>query len=153
MLLGGFMLAFLLSCAVCVPILGVYHLITRAPVLTILTGILNFTVGVFAGALYGWFSNRKGSEKSIVWLITGSVITGIVVTTVQFAVAFDEGGVTLLAPLFWAMLGGIGAGLYQALVRPGKGKEDPKREDRFRQVIDDRGEKISETSNASQDNA
>ena len=147
------MLAFLLSCAACVPILGVYHLITRAPVLTLLTVILNLTVGVFAGAIYGWFSNRKGSEKSIVWLITGSVITGIVVTTVQFAVAFDAGGVTLLAPLFGAMLGGIGAGLYQALVRPGKGKEDPEREDRFRQVINHQGDQISDTFEADHDDS
>jgi len=147
------MLAFLLSCAVCVPILGAYHLITRVPVLAVITVILNLTVGVFAGAIYGWFANRKGLEKSIVWLITGSVISGMVVTTVQFAVAFDTGGVTLLAPLLGAMLGGVGAGLYQALVRPGKGKEDPKREDRFQQAIDDRGEKISETSTVNQDKA
>ena len=92
------MLAFLLSCAVCVPILGVYHLITRAPILVVVTGILNLTVGVFAGAIYGWFANRKGLEKSLVWLITGSVISGMVVTTAQFAVAFDAGGITLLSP-------------------------------------------------------
>ena len=140
------MLAFLLSCAVCAPIIGVYHLITRVPVLAILVGILNFTVGVFAGAMYGWFANRKGPEKRIVWLITGSVITGLVVTTAQFAVAFDAGGYGLLGPLLGAMLGGIGAGLYQALVRPGKGKEDPDREDRFQQVIDHQSDQISDTS-------
>ncbi|MCK5212305.1 MAG: hypothetical protein KAQ74_00170 [Dehalococcoidia bacterium] len=147
------MLAFLLSCAVCVPILGVYHLITRVPVLAILIVIFNVTVGVFAGAMYGWFANRKGPEKPIVWLITGSVITGIVVTTAQFAVAFEAGGFALLGPLWGAMLGGVGAGLYQALVRPGKGKEDPEREDRFCQVIDDQGDKGSKTTNANQDNA
>ena len=146
------MLAFLLSCAVCVPILGGYHLITRAPILVVATGILNLTVGVFAGAIYGWFANRKGLEKSLVWLITGSVISGMVVTTAQFAVAFDAGGITLLSPLLGALLGGVGAGLYQALVRPGKGKEDLEREGRFQQVIDDRGDELSDTSEGNQDN-
>jgi hypothetical protein len=140
------MLAFLLSCAVCVPVIGIYHLITRVPVLAILVVILNCTVGVFAGAMYGWFSNRRGEEKSVVWLITGSVITGIAVTTAQFAVAFDAGGYGLLAPLWGAMLGGIGAGIYMVLQRPGKGKEDSDREDRFQQVIDHQGDQISDTS-------
>jgi len=145
------MLAFVLSCAVCIPILGVYHLITRVPALTILIVIFDFTVGVFAGAMYGWFSNRKGAERPNAWLIAGGVITGLVVTTVQFAVAFDARGVGLLAPLWGAMLGGVGAGLYQALVRPGKGKEDQEREDRFQQVIGDQREQLSEGSDANQD--
>lgn len=140
------MLAFLLSCAVCVPVIGIYHLITRAPVLAILVVVLNCTVGVFAGAMYGWFANRRGEEKSVVWLITGSVITGMVVTTVQYAVAFEAGGFAILGPFWGAMLGGIGAGIYMVLERPGKGKEDPDREDRFQQVIDHQGDQISDTS-------
>ena len=119
------MLAFLLSCAVCVPILGVYHLITRVPALAVLVGIFNFTVGVFAGAMYGWFANRKGPEKPIVWLITGSVITGVVVTTAQLAVAFDTGVYGLLGPLWGAMLGGVGAG-----VEGGKGPQPADRKGR-----------------------
>ena len=140
------MLAFLLSCAVCIPVIGIYHLITRAPVLAVLVIILNCTVGVFAGAMYGWFSNRRGEEKSVVWLITGSVITGSIVTTVQYAVSFDAGGYGLLAPLWGAMLGGIGAGIYMVLEQPGKGKEDLEREGRFQQIIDHQGDQISDTS-------
>jgi hypothetical protein len=150
---GGFMLAFLLSCAVCVPVIGIYHLITRVPVLAILVVILNCTVGVFAGAMYGWFSNRRGEEKSVVWLIAGSVTTGIVVTTVQYAVAFEAVGFNFLA-LFWgAMLGGIGGIMYMVSERPGKGKEDAAREDRFQQVIDHQGDQISDTSKENQGNA
>lgn len=147
------MLAFLLSCAMCVPIIGVYHLITRVPALLILSIVLNCIVGVFAGAMYGWFANRGENDLSIVRLIAGSVFTGIVVTTTQFAVAFDAGSYGLLAPLWGAMLGGIGAGIYMVLERPGKGKEDPDREDRFQQVINHQGDQIADTSEGNHDDA
>jgi hypothetical protein len=146
------MMAFLLSCAVCLPIIGIYHLITRVPALAILVVLLNCTVGVFAGVLYGWFSSRrKAEELSTVRLITGSVITGIVVTTAQYAAAYDAYLMAVAAPLWGAILGGIGAGIYMVLEKPGKGKEDPDREDRFQQVIDHQGAEIADTSEGNQD--
>ena len=147
------MMAFLLSCAVCLPIIGIYHLITRVPALAILVVLLNCTVGVFAGALYGWFSSRREVEDlSIVRLISGSVITGIVVTTVQYSVAFEFGEFALFGPFWGAILGGIGAAMHLVLERPGKGKEDPDREDRFQQAIEQQADAISDTSEGKPDN-
>lgn len=146
------MMAFLLSCAACLPIIGIYHLMTRVPAMAIPIVLFNCTVGVFAGALYGWFSSKRNAEElSIVRLITGSVITGIVVTTAQYAVAYDAGELAVAAPFWGAILGGIGAAVHLVLERPGKGKEDAAREDRFQQAIEHQADQISDTSEGNQD--
>lgn len=44
--------AFLLSCAACIPLIGIYHLVTRVPTLAILVLLLSLTVGTSAGAMY-----------------------------------------------------------------------------------------------------
>ncbi len=146
------MSAFLLSCTACIPLIGIYHLVTRVPALAILIVILDCTVGVFAGAMYGWFANRKGDQQSVVWLIAGGVITGIAVTTVQYSVAFESGEFALFGPFWGALLGGIGATVYRVLERPGKGKEDPDRELRFQQAIDHQGSRNEDMSEGNQDN-
>ena len=59
------------------------------------------------------------------------MITGIVVATVQYAVSYLARRFVLLAPFWGGLLGGSGAGLYLAMQKAGRGKEDAAREGRF----------------------
>ncbi len=134
------MLSLILACAVCAPIVVAYHFITRVPALAFLILFLNLGVGVFAGYMFCWFSNRKGRIVSTPRLIAGGVITGIIVTTAQYAVASEFSGFAFWGPLWGAILGGVGTAVYLALERAIKGREDPEREERFRRVIDEHAE-------------
>lgn len=98
--------------------------------------ILNVTLGIFAGAMYCRFASRSGRQVAIPRLIAGSVITGIIVTTAQYAVAHESAPLALFAPFWGGLLGGLGSPACLALERAIKGREDPKRDERFRQTIE-----------------
>ena len=134
------MLSLILACAVCAPIVVAYHFITRVPALAFLVLFLNLGLGVFAGYMFCWFSNRKGRIVANSRLVAGSVVVGILVTTTQYSVAYEFGGLAFWGPLWGAILGGVGTAVYLALERAMKRREDPKREERFRRAIDEHAE-------------
>jgi len=140
------MRALILACAVCSPIVVAYHFITRVPALAFLVVILNLTLGIFAGAMYCRFASQSGRQVAIPLLIAGSVITGIIVTTAQYAVAHEFAPLALFAPFWGGLLGGLGAPAYLALERAIKGREDPEREKRFRQTIEKHAESSADDS-------
>jgi len=97
--------------------------------------------------MYGLFANQTENRPSLVWLLIGSAITGIVVTSVQYWVIL---GVSISS--YWgALLGGVGAVVYLAFKHPRRGKEDPDREDRFQQAIKYQGCRNEDTSEENQD--
>jgi len=138
---GELMIALILALLASVPVVVAYHFVTRVPALAILIFLMNLTVGVYAGAAFGWFSSRRNRDLSITKLIAGSVICGIVVTTVQYAVAFEAGSFAIFGPFWGAFLGGAGAAVYLALERAVKGKEDASREARYHKMIEDQSNK------------
>ena len=133
------MLSLILACAVCAPVVVAYHFITSVPALAFLVLILNLGLGVFAGYMFCWFSNRKGRIVATSRLIAGSVIAGILVTTTQYAVAYEFGGLAFWGPLWGAILGGVGTAVYLALERAVKGREEW-----FRRAIDEHAESDQE---------
>lgn len=135
---GAFVIAFCLALLASAPLVVAYHFVTRVPALAILIFIMNLTVGVYAGAAFGWFSHRNARDPSLTQLLVGSVFAGIVVTTIQYAVAYEAGGFAIFGPFWGALLGGVGAGVYLALEHSVKGKEDPERAARFHEMIEAR---------------
>ena len=109
------MIAFILALLASVPVVVAYHFVTRVPALSLLIFVLNLTVGVYPGAASGWFGRRRNLELSISKLIAGAVVAGIVVTTAQYAVAFDAAGFVILGPFWGAFLVGAGGAVYLAL--------------------------------------
>ena len=130
------MRAFLFGCGISVILIAASVFVVRVPSLSFLIVLLNSGVGLLGGFSFCWSANWGDREPSILHLLGGSLIIGVFATTIQYVLVYDSPGILIMAPFFGAVLGTIGALLYQVVERVRRGKEDPQRERRFQRAIE-----------------
>ena len=99
--------------------------------------MMDHAIGIFAGSAFGWLSSRQGIDPPFVKLITVSAVCGTIVTIPLLALTYEVPEFGFYGILLGPILGGFGGILYRAIERPGKGKEDSAREERFVRKIED----------------
>jgi len=125
----------LTACLVCAPLVAVYYFVGQVPQLAILTVVMNFGVGIAAGAACTWMMLRRDSGQRIGRLILGGVLSGAIVVTVQYGIVPPAWGFALFGPPWGAILGSIGVPVLFMLQGPKRRKQDPERRSRVSKVL------------------
>ena len=126
----------LTACLVCAPLVAIYYFVAQVPQLAILTMVMNFAVGITAGAACAWMMLRQDTGQRIGRLILGAVLSGAIVVTVQYAIVPKGwGAFALFGPPWGAILGSIGVPVLFMLQGPKRRKQDPERRSEISKVL------------------
>jgi|GEM_PF-1396766 len=129
------MLIWAMSVGLCLPLIALHWLISGVPGVGLLFLILFGGLGIFAGFIFAWLANREGRDLPMKRLFGGSIAVSMVITAIQFGVLFRGLAFVLYGAFGGVALGSLGAIIYMMVERGIKGREDPKRDNRYQKFI------------------